>query len=266
MSADYFASERRMSDPDPLENSEASLAYSQAGVDTGEINIRGGTHFEFSFLPDPTFGATLRGIDLTAWYTTAWFDKYVKGDATADARLITSRWLGDRPEAEVDPNGDGNMFSFYFRSRLDIGLTSGSRFRCEDMRRPDCGLQPDCEPVPFWYIDLVRSPDSERAPRSCPVAVSGSRGVLRLRVAPRSTVVGRRTRFRFRVTAAGRPVARAVVRFAGRRVRTDGQGRAVMTVRFRRPRLYAARATRPGMRSASARVRVTRRIAPRYTG
>ena len=266
MAADYFASEPRGTDPDPLEKNEASLAYSRAGVDTGEITIRGGTHFEYSFLPDPSFGATLRGIDLASWYTTAWFDKYVKGDASADSRLITSRWLDDRPEAEVDPRRDGNMYSFYFRSRLDIGLSDGGRFRCEDMRGPDCGLQPDCEAVPYSYIDMVTRPDTETAPRPCRVAVAGSRGILRLRVRPRSTPAGRRTRFSFRVTAAGRPVQGALVRFRGRRARTNASGRATMRLRIRRPGRYAARATRSGMRSATARVRATRPIAPRLTG
>ena len=268
MAADYFASEPRSEDPDPLEKSEASRAYSAAGVDTGEIVIRGGTHFEFSFLPDPAFGATLRGIDLVTWYTLAWFDKYVKGDPTADSRLITSRWLDDRPEAEVDPRGDGNMYSFYYRSRLDIALDGGGRFHCEDMRGPDCGLQPDCEAVPFGYIELVTRPDEAIAPRACRVAVSGSRGVLRLRVTPRSTAAGRRTRFRFRVTVAGRPVAGATVRFAGRSVRTNRRGRGRMTARFRRPGSRTARATRSGMRRATARVRVTpvAAVAPRYAG
>jgi hypothetical protein len=270
MAADYFASEPQTSDPDPNEKTEASRAYSKAGVDTGEIVIRGGTHFEFSFIPDPTFGATLRGIDLVSWYTTAWFDKYVKGDATADSRLITSRWLDDRPEAAVDPNGDGNMYSFYYRSRLDIGLEGGTQFRCEDMRRPDCGLQPDCEPVPFAYIDLVTSPDIERTPRACRTAVvagGDSRGAMRLQATPRRTVTNKRTRFSFRVTTAGRPINRALVRFAGKRVRTKANGRATITTRFRRAGRYTARASRSGMRGASARVRVTRTIVePSLTG
>ena len=258
MAADYFSSEPRTEDPDPLEKSEASRAYSEAGVDTGEIVIRGGTHFEYSFLPDPAFGATLRGIDLATWYTIAWFDKYVKGDPSADSRLITSRWLHDRAEAEVDPNGDGNMFSFYYRSRLDIGLEGGSRFRCEDMRAPDCGLQPDCEAVPFWYVDLAWSPDTPRTSRPCRAAVSGSRGVMRMRVRPRRAVAGRRTRFRFRVTSAGRPVARARIRFAGKRARTNRVGRARIVKRIRKPGRYRARATRSGMRRATTRVRVRR--------
>jgi hypothetical protein len=32
---------------------------------------------------------------MIAWYTTAWFDKYVKHDPTADARLLTNRWRHD---------------------------------------------------------------------------------------------------------------------------------------------------------------------------
>src|SRR4029079_9736051 len=106
--------------PDLNAQSTASKAYSKAGVDTGELIMRGGTHYEFSYIPDPSFGATLRGMDLVAWYTAAWFDKYLKGDPTADTRLGTDRWRDDRPEAAVDPDHDGNQFSFYYPSRLDL--------------------------------------------------------------------------------------------------------------------------------------------------
>ena len=42
-----------------------SLAYTKAGVDTGEIIIRGGSHLDFSFIPNPAFGgiAARRGRD-----------------------------------------------------------------------------------------------------------------------------------------------------------------------------------------------------------
>ena len=73
-----------------------SKAYSAAGVDTGSIAVRGGTHYEFSWIADPAFGATLRGADLTTWYTTAWFDAYLKGDPTAFRRLRTDRWRDRR--------------------------------------------------------------------------------------------------------------------------------------------------------------------------
>ena len=94
MAADYFIPpEPNTSDPDPLAKSRVSLEYSKAGVDTGELIIRGGTHYDFDWIPNPGFPATLRGADMITWYTTAWFDKYVKGgDRSAASRLLTSRW------------------------------------------------------------------------------------------------------------------------------------------------------------------------------
>jgi hypothetical protein len=155
MAADYFLVPTPFtSAPNPDEKNAASLAYSAAGVDTGQLNIRGGTHYEFSYIPNPAFGATLRGMDLVAWYTAAWFDKYVQGDPTADARLVTDRWRADAPGAAVDPEGDGNLFSFYYRSRLDM-----ASFGCEDLRSGECGLRPDGEPVPYSYLAEALSPD-----------------------------------------------------------------------------------------------------------
>jgi dienelactone hydrolase len=140
LSADYgLIATPYTADPDPLAKSAQSLEYSRAGVDTGQLVIRGGTHYEFSFIPNPAFGATLRGADLTAWYTTAWFDRYVKGDPTADARLLTARWRDD--------------FSFYYRSRLDI-----DGFTCEDLRSGCPGMVPgDGE---YSYLSLATSPDA----------------------------------------------------------------------------------------------------------
>ena len=140
LSADYgLIATPYTADPDPLAKSAQSLEYSRAGVDTGQLVIRGGTHYEFSFIANPAFGATLRGADLTAWYTTAWFDRYVKGDPTADARLLAARWQDD--------------FSFYYRSRLDI-----DGFACEDLRSGCPGMVPgDGE---YSYLSLVTSPDA----------------------------------------------------------------------------------------------------------
>jgi len=137
MSADYYLTPQPYtSDPDPQGKSTGSLAYTKAGVDTAELIIRGGTHYDFSYIPNPGFGASLRGMDSVAWYTGAWFDKYVKGgDPTADARLLTSRWRSDATEASVDPNNDGNLFSFYYRSRLNFHRANGSRVVCDDVRK-----------------------------------------------------------------------------------------------------------------------------------
>ncbi len=161
MSADYgLTPTPYTSDPDPLAKSQSSLAYSEAGVDTGQLNIRGGTHYEFSFIPNVAFSATLRGADMTAWYTTAWFDKYVKGDASADRRLLTNRWRSDSLAAAIDPNHDGNMFSFYYPSRLDIGLARGGRFGCEDLRGSCPGIvTDDGRSGGYSYLEVATSPD-----------------------------------------------------------------------------------------------------------
>jgi dienelactone hydrolase len=146
--------------PDPYAKSVASLAYTQAAVDTGEIVIRGGSHLDFSYIPLIAFGASLRGPDLTDWYTTAWFDKYLKHDPTADARLLSTRWRHDAAESAVDPGHDGNAFSFYYRSRLDVHLASGGTFRCEDLRAGCTGMvAADGYPGEYSYLAIDTSPD-----------------------------------------------------------------------------------------------------------
>jgi dienelactone hydrolase len=170
MSADYFLPPTpNTSQPDPEAKTKESFAYTAAGVDTGELIVRGGSHLDFSFIPNIGFGASLRGIDLITWYTAAWFDKYVKGDPTADARLLTTRWRDDLAEARVDPNHDGNMFSFYYQSRLDIHLAGGRAFDCEDMRAGCAGLTPfDGVDGPYSYLVVDTTPDRGQAPPDVP--------------------------------------------------------------------------------------------------
>ena len=83
---------------------------------------------------------------------------------------------------------------------------------------------------------------------------------LRLRVRPRRLREGRRTRLRFSVRSAGEPVEDAVVRFKGRRKRTNAKGVARMKVRVERPR-RARVAKRIGCtkRKDAVRVRIRRR-------
>lgn len=159
ISADYFVAQPRREAPDPLERSFASREYSRQGLDTGEIVIRGGTHFDFSYLPAHPFTASLRGIDIATWYTVAWFDKYLKDDPTADERLLTTRWRNDRLGAAIDPEGDPNLYSFYFRSRLDLELRSGRRWVCEDLRSGCAGQRLDAEPADFRFLDVVNRID-----------------------------------------------------------------------------------------------------------
>ena len=199
------------SEPDPLAKSEGSFAASAAGVDTGELVIRGGTHYEMSYIPNPYFSATLRGIDLVAWYTAAWFDRHLKGDVAADARLLTTRWHDDARGREVDPTGDGNLFSRYYRSRLDIGRAGGTRFVCEDVRTGCPGMGPDGLPPDFDYVAYARQPDGPGADPSA----AGRPATLPARRRCRS-----RRAFTIRIArGATPPPVRATVYVNGRRTR-----------------------------------------------
>ena len=151
--------------PAPDSHSAGSKSWSAAGIDTMQVNIRGGTHYEYSYIPMPEFGATLRGMDMAWWYTTAWFDKYVKGgDRTADARLLTTRWQNDAKEASVDPAGDGNLYSSYLSSRVDFHKADGTKVDCEDLRAGCPALAPDGAPADYSYYADATRPDGP-APR-----------------------------------------------------------------------------------------------------
>ena len=95
-------------------------------------------------------------------------------------------------------------------------------------------------------------------------SVVGSKKRYSLSVRPRSVKVGAKRRFRFTARiadAAGkRPLARAVVRFGGRRARTDARGVAVIRTRFARrgkrvARLLPAVGKRRTVAKALVRVR-----------
>jgi dienelactone hydrolase len=166
MSADYFLPPTpNTSLPDPHAKAAESTAYSRAGVDSGEIIIRGGSHLDFSWIPNQAFGASLRGPDIIDWYTSAWFDKYLKHDPSADARLLTQRWRNDPVEAGIDPNHDGNGFSFYYYSRLDIHRSNGSVFDCEDLRDGCPGLVgADGYPGNYSYVAIDTTRDARSGP------------------------------------------------------------------------------------------------------
>jgi hypothetical protein len=85
---------------------------------------------------------------------------------------------------------------------------------------------------------------------------------LRIRVSPRSVFAGTSRRFRFRATFSSGGKRRAVpgarIRFAGRTVRTKGNGRATVTASLRRGR-HTARARKRGLKTGAAIVRACRR-------
>jgi len=179
-------------DPDPESHNEGFQVYKDAGVDSMQVNIRGGTHEESAFIPGNTTGpnplgaASLRGSDIVAWYSTAWFDRYVKCpgadnenvcETAADRRLLSDRWHEDEPGQAVDLNDDGNLFSFYLRSRFDFTDADGNRQACDDMRAGCDNMAPDGKPVPYSFVeDAFDLPGGEDPGGSCALPQQGSDG------------------------------------------------------------------------------------------
>ncbi|EKF75465.1 hypothetical protein A11A3_03874 [Alcanivorax hongdengensis A-11-3] len=144
--------------PDPTLKSEASTQYSQAGVDSGTVVIRGGTHYDYNDVP-VAIPASLRGIDLVTWYTVAWFKKYLQHDPLGETMLLSTRWRNDAATGAVDPAGDANAFSWHYHSRLAITREDGSAFVCEDLRRGCAGQVPaekDGETVSYSFMDKIQ--------------------------------------------------------------------------------------------------------------
>ena len=175
ISNDYgIAPSPNTADPDPQSGNEGFLAYKEAGVDSLQFHIRGGTHEESAFIPGmtvPILGlATLRGPDLVGWYSTAWFDMHVRCAAgseceqEADRRLLTDRWRNDLRSGQIDTNDDPNVFSFYKRSRYDFRTAEGDRVVCDDMRAGCESMGPDGLPAGYDLVADAYTPRAEDGP------------------------------------------------------------------------------------------------------
>ena len=67
-------------------------------------------------------------------------------------------------EAEVDPNHDGNAFSFYYLSRLDIHLADGQAWDCENLRAGCAGMvKGDGYAGLYSYLSVDTSPEGGTA-------------------------------------------------------------------------------------------------------
>lgn len=99
--------------PDPEEKKGAFNAWRWAGVDTMQVAPRAATHLEWSYVPILPLASSQWGNSIVAYYTLAWFDKYLKNDPTADGRLLTKDYSGlDNPRC----GGEDNCYSIYFRN------------------------------------------------------------------------------------------------------------------------------------------------------
>jgi hypothetical protein len=83
---------------------------------------------------------------------------------------------------------------------------------------------------------------------------------MRLTARPTKVHAGKRVRFRFKVLTTGRTPARvagALVRFGGRKTRTDTNGIARLTVYHSKTGTKRASASKPGLGKAVTKLRVT---------
>jgi hypothetical protein len=136
---DYFLTPTPYtSQPNPDDKRGGFLAWREAGIDTYQLVIQGGTHYEWSLLPGfPTTywepgGDGGWGNPLARHYTVAWLDRYLKlpgepGFDDADARLLAD-------DQEFDGATWRDRLSFYFHSSRHFTDRDGVVHICEDIR------------------------------------------------------------------------------------------------------------------------------------
>jgi len=145
-SADYFLTPAPYTTPPNEEDKNGGFEnWRTANVPSFQVNIRGGTHYEWSLLPQfPTSswqaGVIDPGADSSGWgqplaqhYTLAWMDRWLKlpgepGYDSADTRLQADADWADR-------------MSFYFPSRRAYPDRAGTPQVCEDIAS-GCPLPP----------------------------------------------------------------------------------------------------------------------------
>ena len=114
------------SPPNPEGRNAGFNRWKSEGVPTYQVNIRGGTHYEWSLLPGFPTSSWDWGNPLAEHYTLAWLDRWLKlpGEAgydTADARLLDDSAWTDR-------------MSFYFLSARFFPTRAGAMQDCTDIK------------------------------------------------------------------------------------------------------------------------------------
>ena len=116
--------------PDPESKKGAFNAWRAAKIDTMQVATRAATHLEWSFVPGLPLASSSWGNAIVAWYTLAWFDKYLRHDATADARLLTKAF--NEPD-NAACGGNDNCYSIYYKNAYWFRDAGGALHACDDV-------------------------------------------------------------------------------------------------------------------------------------
>jgi hypothetical protein len=156
---DYlFNTQPTASPPDPHAKMAGYEQLRDAGLDTEMIAFRGATHLTYSYIP-LVFQASELNERMASYYTLAWFDRYLRDDASGFDRLTAARF-GDSADtdsigagvydpAKADPSDpySGNVpyriagirvadaVSFYYESAWSLhDPSTGTAATCVDVR------------------------------------------------------------------------------------------------------------------------------------
>ena len=116
--------------PDPDSKKLAFDAWRKAGLDTFQVATRAATHLEWSYVPVLPLAASSWGNAIVAYYTLAWFDKYLRHDPTADARLLTNAF--NQPNNAACGGNDG-CYSIYYKNAYWFHDGGGTLHACDDV-------------------------------------------------------------------------------------------------------------------------------------
>ncbi|MCU1448666.1 MAG: hypothetical protein JWP02_836, partial [Acidimicrobiales bacterium] len=147
INAEYFLNPTYTSTPpDPHAKDHAYSALKAAGIDAMQVALRQATHLEFSYIPY-ILPASRVGERVAFFYTLAWFDKYLRSDATALTRLTATQFDASSDASSIGlgiwqpPTGNVpyKIDGLKVPDRLSIYYTSGywldgGAEQCADMR------------------------------------------------------------------------------------------------------------------------------------
>lgn len=114
------------SPPNPEGKKAGFNRWREAGVPTYQVNIRGGTHYEWSLLPGFPTSSWDWGNPLADHYTLAWLDRWLKGPGEPGYSSADDRLLADADWRE--------RMSFYFDSARYFPTRAGVWHECDDIK------------------------------------------------------------------------------------------------------------------------------------